>query len=222
MQKMSDPFLDELTPPIFRDLARRLLAPPESAHTHASRNGAPSDYDLDPAYATELETMTNLCPAAVLVPVIARPVLTLLFTERAGHLPAHAGQISFPGGKADEADASSVATALREAQEEIGLDAGLIEPLGYLDTYRTGTGFCISPVVALVDPAYSLTLNAEEVVDAFEVPLPFLMDARNHQTHVRTLGERERRFYAMPYGDHFIWGATAGILRNMHERLFKS
>ncbi len=158
----------------------------------------------------------------MLVPVIARGDVTLLFTQRTDHLPAHAGQIAFPGGKMDDGDDGPVATALREAHEEIGLDPALVEPLGLLDPYRTGTGYLITPVVALIEPGFRLSLNRNEVVDAFEVPLAFLMDARNHQTHGRVIGGRERRFHAMPYGERFIWGATAGILKNMHERLFRT
>jgi 8-oxo-dGTP pyrophosphatase MutT (NUDIX family) len=181
---------------------------------------APSDFDLNPDIAPDDAAATALRPAAVLVPVIRRPELSLLFTQRTDHLPSHAGQIAFPGGKVEAFDAGPQATALREAMEEIGLKASYVEPLGYLDSYRTGTGYRITPVVALVDPGFTLTLDPDEVVDAFEVPLSFLMDTRNHQVHVRQLGGKERRFYAMPYGDRFIWGATAGILRNMHERLF--
>lgn len=206
----------------FRDTARRKLhaEPPVSARP--ANAAGPSDFDLNPEMLAESTMDPAARAAAVLIPVVKRPELSLLLTQRTDHLPAHAGQIAFPGGKTDENDASPLATALREAYEEIGLDPALVEPLGFLDSYRTGTGYRITPVVALVDPGFALTLNRDEVVDAFEVPLPFLMDARNHQVHVRQLGGRERRFYAMPYGDRFIWGATAGILRNMHERLFRS
>jgi 8-oxo-dGTP pyrophosphatase MutT (NUDIX family) len=206
----------------FRDTARRKLhAEPPLAMRAAGARG-PNDFDLNPEFLADNAADRAARPAAVLVPVVRRPELSLLLTLRTDHLPAHAGQIAFPGGKTEESDTGPVATALREAHEEIGLDPALVEPLGFLDSYRTGTGYCITPVVALVDPGFALTLNGDEVVDAFEVPLPFLMDARNHQVHVRELGGRERRFYAMPYGDRFIWGATAGILRNMHERLFRS
>ena len=112
------------------------------------------------------------------------------------------------------------ATALREAHEEVGLDASFVEPLGYLDAYRTGTGFCIFPVVALVRSEFELALDAREVAEAFEVPLAFLMDESNHTTHVRAWRGRERRFYAMPFEQRYIWGATAGIIKNMHQRLF--
>ncbi len=206
----------------FRDTARRKLHAEPPAHPNPANATGPSDFDLNREMLTDGTTDQAARPAAVLVPVVRRPELTLLFTQRTDHLPAHAGQIAFPGGKTEQSDASPLATALREAQEEIGLDPSFVEPLGFLDSYRTGTGYRITPVVALVDPGFALILNRDEVVDAFEVPLPFLMDTRNHQIHVRHLGGRQRRFYAMPYGDRFIWGATAGILRNMHERLFKS
>jgi 8-oxo-dGTP pyrophosphatase MutT (NUDIX family) len=119
-------------------------------------------------------------------------------------------------------DADPVATALREADEEIGLKAQFVEPLGYLDTYRTGTGYRIFPVVALVRDGFHLQLDPREVVDTFEVPLPFLMDERNHQLHTRAWRGAERRFHAMPFEQRYIWGATAGIMKNMHQRLFRT
>jgi len=221
MPLSTTPDLTALTAAGFRALARRALDPePRLLPTDVPSRG-PSDSDLSPEPYAEVAPVTER-PAAVLVPVVARQELTFLLTLRTDHLPAHAGQIAFPGGKVEEHDSGPAATALREAAEEIGLDRELVEPLGFLDYYRTGTGYCIAPLVALVDPDYSLTLNTEEVVDAFEIPLPFLMDTRNHRIHVRTIGGRERRFYAMPYGERFIWGATAGILRTLHERLFGS
>jgi 8-oxo-dGTP pyrophosphatase MutT (NUDIX family) len=194
-----------------------LARPPAGSARPDSQS--PSDFDLDPGHAPLPGETDELRPAAVLVPVVARTRLTVLLTQRTDHLPAHPGQISFPGGKIEE-DEGPLAAALREAKEEIGLDPALVEPLGALDAYRTGTGYCITPIVSLVDPDFALALNRHEVVDAFEVPLPFLMDPRNHETHVRRLGGHERRFYAIPYGERLIWGATAGILRNMHKRLF--
>jgi len=203
--------------------ARALHAEPPPAPLGTEPLGGPvptpSDFDLNPD-ASAWRTGEPPRPAAVLVPVVKRAPLTVLLTQRTDSLPNHAGQIAFPGGKIEEEDRDPVAAALREAQEEIGLDPRLVEPLGYLDAYRTGTGYRIFPVVALVEPAFALKLDAREVADAFEVPLSFLMDARNHQLHDRMLRGVKRRFYAMPFQERFIWGATAGIMKNMHERLF--
>ena len=127
----------------------------------------------------------------------------------------------FPAARSRTVDATPVDCALREAHEEIGLDAGFVEPLGYLDSYRTGTGFQISPVVALVRPGFTAMLDPREVVEVFEVPLAFLMDEANHQKDTRDWRGRERSFYAMPYEERYIWGATAGMLKNMHQRLFQ-
>lgn len=225
-----------LSPAGFRDLVRHALPAPHTEMAAvatdplSATHRGPSDFDLNPELSRDfaraadaaLAASKPIKPAAVLVPVIARPELTLLFTLRTNDLPAHAGQIAFPGGKAEPFDADPVATALREAQEEIGLDPSYVEPLGALDLYLTGTGYRITPVVALVDPGAPLTLDPREVADAFEVPLGFLMDPANHQRHSRIIGGQERHFHAMPFEGRFIWGATAGILRNMHERLFSS
>jgi 8-oxo-dGTP pyrophosphatase MutT (NUDIX family) len=161
-------------------------------------------------------------PAAVLVPIVARAEgATVLLTKRAEKLRQHSGQIAFPGGKIDETDLSPVEAALREAREEIGLHADHIEPLGYLDTYATGTGFRIFPVVAIVSPPFELSLNEHEVDDVFEVPVRFLMDPLNHQRHTREGSNGvTRHFDAMPYGERYIWGATAGMLKNLYERLY--
>lgn len=204
------------SPAGFRAHVRRLLAAAPRAGDGPRER---SDFDLDPELAAS-RPAGGARPAAVLIPALARPEVTLLLTRRTDHLPAHAGQIAFPGGKAEPFDADALATALREAQEEIGLDPTLVEPLGTLDPYVTGTGFRITPVIALVPPEARFTLDRAEVADIFEVPLPFLMDPGNYHRHTRTIGGRERSFYAVPFGERFIWGATAGILRNMHERLF--
>jgi 8-oxo-dGTP pyrophosphatase MutT (NUDIX family) len=177
------------------------------------------DHVLAPELADIVKNAPSL-PAAVLVPVIAREEPTVLFTQRSAGLPVHAGQISFPGGKLDAADPDPLATALREAEEEIGLDAGFVDPLGYLDPYLSGTGFRIVPVVALVSPAFHLVLNPAEVDEAFEVPLKFLMTPSNHARHSREWKGVQRSFYAMPYGERYIWGITAGILRKLYERLY--
>ena len=159
-------------------------------------------------------------PAAVLIPVIDRPQPTVLLTQRSTHLNEHAGQISFPGGKIDATDASPLDTALREAEEEIGLAREFVDPIGYLDLYGTSFGFRILPTVARVRPGFKLRISPSEVDDAFEVPLAFLMDPANHQLHSKQFRGMERFYYAMPYGEHYIWGATAGILRVLYERIF--
>ncbi len=159
-------------------------------------------------------------PAAVLIPVVVRPDrLAVLFTQRTEHLNDHAGQVSFPGGRAEPGDGSPVETALRETEEEIGLDREHIEIIGTLPDYQTGTGYRITPVVALVAPPFSLLADPFEVAEVFEVPLEFLMDPANHQTRRAVLETGERLFYAMPFGRHFIWGATASMLRNLYHFL---
>lgn len=159
--------------------------------------------------------------AAVLIPVIDHPgEATVLLTRRAEHLASHAGQIAFPGGKKDEEDATILDTALREAHEEIGLDPAFVQPLGRLDTYHTGTGFRVVPILSVVSPGFTLSPDATEVADVFEAPLAFLMDIANHQRHSREWQGRQRFFYAIPFRERYIWGATAGILRIMYERLY--
>ena len=161
-----------------------------------------------------------LTPAAVLFPIVLRDDgHTVLLTQRTAHLRDHAGQISFPGGRVEEEDPSPVATALRETEEEIGLSRAHVEILGYLPEYRTGTGFRVTPVVALVKPPFELALDAFEVAEVFEVPLAFLLDPANHQRHSLHYRAALRHFFAMPYGDYFIWGATAGMIRSLTDRL---
>ncbi len=209
--------------PAFRRLAAgRLRSAPQPPPRAGEPIPPPSDFDLNPSAFVEWSGPAPARPAAVLVPVVARETLTVLLTERTSHLASHAGQIAFPGGKPDPADTGPAETALREAEEEIGLSRHLIEPIGYLDVYRTGTGFAVTPVVGIVQPDFHLKLNHDEVAAAFEVPLSFLMNPANHRIDALTLAGRDRRFYAMPYGERYIWGATAGILRNMHDRLFSA
>ena len=161
-----------------------------------------------------------LTPAAILFPIVLRDDgQTVLLTQRTAHLRDHAGQIAFPGGRVEAGDASPLHTALRETEEEIGLPRTQIDILGYLPEYRTGTGFRVTPVVALVRPPFELVLDPFEVAEAFEVPLSFLLDPANHQRHSLHYRGALRHFIAMPYGDYFIWGATAGMIRALTERL---
>lgn len=178
------------------------------------------DHDADPVMEA-IAKVRPIRPAAVLIPVVARAEPTVLLTTRTAHLADHAGQIAFPGGKIDAGDASPAAAALREAREEIGLDAAFVEPVGYLDVYMTTRGFRIVPTIARVSPGFSLTLNRQEVEDAFEAPLAFLMELANHQRHSRDWEGMTRHYYAIPFGERYIWGVTAGILRNLHERIYR-
>lgn len=197
-------------PDAFRALARARLDAELSVHPRAG------DFALDGGAPPDLPDPR---PAAVLAPIVARPEgLTVLLTQRASHLRSHSGQVAFPGGKLDPGE-TALQAALREAREEIGLEASYIEPLGWLDPYLTGTGYRIAPLVGLVTPGYTLDLNVEEVEAAFETPLAFLMDEANHQIHEREWAGRKRRYYAMPHDNRYIWGATAGMLRNLWERL---
>jgi 8-oxo-dGTP pyrophosphatase MutT (NUDIX family) len=211
------------TEPEFRVRAAAALHRDPSESVFDPRTGrawARSDWDLNPEMLADFEAMAPSRPAAVLVPVIARRELTVLLTERTAHLSTHAGQIAFPGGKVEATDIDAVHTATRETEEEVGISRTLVEPLGFLDGYRTGTGYLVTPVVALVKPDFVLTLDPGEVASVFEVPLAFLMDEINHKRHSRAWRGRERHYYAMPYGERYIWGATAGMLKNLHERLY--
>ena len=203
-----------------RRLARARLAPSLAADAFAA--GAPpraSDYALN-GPLPDSRTLARARPAAVIAPIVARGEgLSVLLTLRAAHLRAHSGQVAFPGGKIDHGETSGE-TALREAREEIGLEERYVEPLGWLDAYLTGTGYRVAPLVALIDPAFTLRVNAHEVAEVFEAPFAFLMDPANHRLEEREWRGRTRKFYAMPYGERYIWGVTAGILRNLYERLF--
>jgi len=172
------------------------------------------DHELNPG----MLPMGELRAAAVLVPLVDRPQgLSIQLTQRTAHLKSHAGQIAFPGGRIDDGDADEVAAALREAEEEIGLDRSYVEPVGRLDRYVTRTGFTVTPVVALVEPGFTLTLNANEVDDAFEVPLDFILDRKNRQTESYDFQGVTRYFYVFRYDQRNIWGATAGMLVNLAE-----
>jgi 8-oxo-dGTP pyrophosphatase MutT (NUDIX family) len=166
------------------------------------------------------DEFTELTPAAVLFPIVQRAGgQTVLLTQRTAHLRDHAGQISFPGGRIEAGDPSPVHAALRETEEEIGLAREHVEILGFLPEYHTGTGFRVTPVVALVTPPFVLVPDPFEVAEVFEVPLAFLLDPANHQRHSLYYRGALRHFFAMPYRNYFIWGATAGMIRSLSERL---
>ena len=204
----------------FFDRARaRLNFDVPAALTDPSITPQRGDHDIDPVMNAMAE-IRPIRPAAVLIPIVARDEPMVLLTQRTAHLTSHAGQISFPGGKIDPGDESPLAAALREAEEEIGLAREAVEPLGYLDLYMTTLGYRIVPTLARVRPDFSLHLNRGEVADAFEVPLSFLMEAANHQRHTREWKGITRTFYAIPFGERYIWGVTAGILRNLYERIY--
>lgn len=180
-----------------------------------------------PAWEPELpedlrQRFPHLTPASVLVPLVDRPGgLTVLLTQRTAHLSSHAGQVSFPGGRAEPEDGSPVGTALRETEEEIGLDRRHVEIVGALPEHVTASAFVVTPVVGIVTPPFELLAESNEVAEIFEVPLAFLMNGVHHQRMSFALpqGEGRRSFYAMPYERFFIWGATAGMLRNLFHLL---
>lgn len=183
-----------------------------------------------PVWQTEIDRERSFserasADAAVLLALVLRDEPMLLLTERTAHLSTHSGQVAFPGGKTDDTDASPAATALREAHEEVGLDSRFVQVIGSLPVYVTGTAFVVTPVVALVQPDFVLQPNAYEVADVFEVPLSFLMNPAHHRRHALEWEGARREWFSMPFTDpltgkeHFIWGATAGMLRNFYRFL---
>ncbi len=183
----------------------------------AVREATRGDHDLNPGWTPP---SSDLRPAAVLVPLIDRADgMTVLLTQRTPHLSAHAGQIAFPGGRIEPDDPDAVAAALREAEEEVGLPPKHVTVIGRLDTYVTGTGFEVTPVVGIVRVPFPLALDPHEVAEAFEVPLSFVVDPSNHRRMTRRQGERLRTFFVLPFEDRYIWGATAGMLVNLAEVL---
>ena len=199
--------LTETTHEDFRDfVAARLHAP--------NGTGPRSDYDLNPGMRADApETLTA---AAVLVPLVMHPAgATLLLTQRTDHLHDHASQVSFPGGRIEESDADAVAAALRETEEEVGLDRRHVDLIGRLGVHDTGTGYRVLPVVGLVVPPFDLTLEPTEVEEVFEVPLDFVMEPVNHGVETRLHRGKEREFPILPWGDYFIWGLTARLLREL-------
>jgi len=175
------------------------------------------DQQLGPAMT---KPSTALRPAAVLVPLVDHATgMSVLLTQRTAHLSAHAGQIAFPGGRIEAYDPDAVAAALRETEEEVGLPRNRVSVIGRLDTYVTGTGFEITPIVGIVAPPFALMIDPYEVAEAFEVPLAFILDRRNHQRVEREVGTHSRSYFILPFEGRNIWGATAGILVNLAEVL---
>nr|WP_157017002.1 CoA pyrophosphatase [Mesorhizobium xinjiangense] len=191
-----------------------------AVHEQAPHGVELGDHTLNPGLK-DLILGQKLRDAAVLVPVVDRPQgATLLLTRRTDTMRNHSGQIAFPGGRIDPDDGSPEDAALRETDEEIGLKRGFINLAGRMPDYVTGSGYRIAPVLATVRPGFSLTINPDEVDEAFEVPLEFLMDPANHRRDSRIWQDRERFFHTMPYGERYIWGITAGMIHMLYERLY--
>ncbi len=227
VEPRADAMMDGAT---FAARARAVLGPVKDAlqdgpraltiATAATAIPARGDQDLNPGLRAEFAAHKSRRAAAVLVPVIMRADgLQILLTQRPDHMKSHAGQISFPGGKVERHDQNIIDTALRETEEEVGIARHFIEPIGVLERYCTGTGFDITPIVALVQPDFVLKIDPNEVAEAFEVPLRFLMDDNGYETHNWDWKGKTYYFHAISYGEYYIWGATAGILRNLSERL---
>lgn len=178
------------------------------------------DHSLNPDLAP-LFVHAKLRDAAVLIPVVDRgEEAGVILTKRTEKLRSHSGQVAFPGGRLDPTDPTPEFAALRETEEEIGLSPDFIEVVGRMPDYVSGSGFRIAPVLSVVKPGFMLTINEDEVDDAFEVPLSFLMNPANHNRESRVWQQKERFFYTMPFGERYIWGVTAGIIRTLYERLY--
>lgn len=225
MSSSSLPFDPRQVPVVAAEGDRSLRPAPSERLTP---QGLRSLFADPPAWSPELRrepafVSRTPAPAAVLLPLVMREELTLLLTQRTAHLNTHSGQIALPGGKVDESDADATAAALRETHEEIGLSPQRVEVIGTLPEYVTGTAYIVTPVVGLVQPGFELQPNPSEVDDVFEVPLSFLMDPAHHRRHRLQFEGRMREWYSMPYAEgsreRFIWGATAGMLRNFYRLL---
>jgi 8-oxo-dGTP pyrophosphatase MutT (NUDIX family) len=214
---------DRAAPPadsFFERAGARLSLTVPPGLTDANVIPSAGDHAVDPVQRA-IAAVRPIRPAAVLIPIVRRTEPMVLLTQRTAHLPDHAGQISFPGGKIETTDESPLAAAMREAEEEIGLGRRFIRPIGYLDLYMTTLGYRIVPTLARVEPGFELSLNPSEVDDVFEVPLAFLMEPANHQRHSRDWQGMTRSYYAIPFGQRYIWGVTAGILRNLYDRIYR-
>jgi len=212
---------ERLTP----EAVRARFAPTLGAIARTPADGAEEAAPWTPEFTGDGQRLAgrSLRAAAVLVPLVRRAAgLTVLLTRRTDHLNDHAGQVSFPGGRTDPEDADAVATALREAHEEVGLSADEVEVIGRLPTYTTVTAYEVTPVVGLLDPPRALRLDPFEVAEVFEVPLAFLMDPAHHRRHAVEVDGLARQFISMPWGQdlrgepYFVWGATAAMLRNLY------
>lgn len=212
-QRMTGDFLSRARAVLTLDVPEALTDPTKPALR--------GDMDLDPETWAMAGTAATR-PAAVLIGVIDRTEPMIVLTQRTTHLPSHPGQVAFPGGKIDETDVSPADAALREAHEEIGLDRDFVEPIGYLDLYLTMSGYRVLPTVARIDPKYQIVLNPYEVEDAFEVPLDFLLDPKNHLLRSWNVRGFERSYYEIPFEGRRIWGVTAGIVRNLYERMCRA
>jgi 8-oxo-dGTP pyrophosphatase MutT (NUDIX family) len=218
------PNFDPRTVPVIGVDAHLPPVPRERLQADVLRQRFAAPPDWQPEVRAEPRfTQRTPAPAAVLLPLVARPEPTLLLTQRTSHLANHSGQIAFPGGKVDAGDADVVDAALREAEEEVGLTRDFVQVLGTLPIYTTGTAFIITPVVAWVQPGFTLVPNEGEVADVFEVPLSFLLNPAHHRRHAFEFEGVRREWFSMPYQDgeteRYIWGATAGMLRNFYRFL---
>lgn len=209
---MHAPALGQFTADDFR----RRAAAEQAPHGETDYGDHSLNPDLKAIFAN-----ARLRDAAVLIPVVDRgDEASVILTKRTEKLRSHSGQVAFPGGRIDPTDPTPEFAALRETEEEIGLSQDFIEVVGRMPDYVSGSGFRISPVLSVVKPGFMLTINEDEVDDAFEVPLSFLMDPANHTKSSRVWQEQERFFYTMPFGERHIWGVTAGIIRTLYERLY--
>lgn len=208
-------------PDAVRGLARqRLLRQPPAEDLEPERPALAGDHVLNNGTIDRFNP-GPLRRAAVLIPIVAREDgATVILTRRTDHLPSHPGQVAFPGGKIEATDATPLAAALRETEEEIGIPRSRFDHLGYLDLYQTGSGFRIVPVVAMIGPEFELAVDPNEVAAVFEVPLSFLMSPVNHKQETGVFRGLTRSYYAMPYAGQNIWGVTAGIIRGLYQRVY--